>query len=271
MLDIKINESSESDSVVERVLFDRPVSNLGKTNIAILVGRHARISTISLYYSIFVAMGLRPVIIADIEFKNSAVPADLFMISKDKKSYLNADEALESLLGCGTVLVLTGGEINSALGLLLSRLALIYKGTVVSENLATFEYSWKTASKIAFGTTRKLIQGLGHKTSSQQGLKLKAEYLWQVAEKTDALVMALDSNQAIALDGRDKNSIAVVNSTDNINIEDFSAIAIGLLSEKQSDKIVNPLDYFITAGNLYRKYYSKGGVAGLKTFLSSQF
>jgi hypothetical protein len=271
MLDFITNSNKDSDAVLKKVLFDRPVSSLARPQIAMLVGKYCDLRNINTIYEILIAIGFMPIIIADNDFKLTGLPADIFMMSKDKKSYANSDEIIMTINNCSTVLVLTGGEINSCLDILLSKLALSYKGVLASDNIAMFGQPWATDHKIVYGPTKKLIESLGYKLSKETGLKLKAEYLGNIAELTGALVVAVDDRQALVVDPNQKDSVGVINCADNIKLSDFSAIAVGLIAEKISGAISNPVDYVLAAGNLYRNYYSKEGAKGLKLFLNSQF
>lgn len=271
MLDFKLNNSQDSDSVLKKVLFDRPVSFLARPQMAMIVGKYSDLKSVNIIYEILIAIGFKPTIIADNEFKQTGLPAEIFMVSSDKKSYSNSDEIIMTINNCGSVLVLTGGEVNSALDLLLSRLAQNFKGLVASDNIALFGQPWVTQQKIAYGPTKKLIQSLGYKLSSETGLKLKAEYLRNIAELTAALLIAIDDKQALVIDANQESSVGVINSSEKIKLPDFSAIAVGLIAEKTPGSISKPTDYVLAAGNLYRNYYSKAGVEGLRSFLNSQF
>lgn len=270
MVEFTHDDSKGNSSVIEKILFDRPVSSLARPNIAIIVSKYAELKIIFNIFEIFRTMGFIPILIADHDFKATGLPADVFMQSKDKRTYLNTDEIIHTVEGCGGVLVVTGGEVNSALELLLSRLASTYKGLIATDNITLFGNNWVSTNKFVFGGTKKLIKSLGYNLSDNDGLKLKAEYLSKISALTDSLILAVDGNQALAVSSKSMNSAVVVNCTGQIQPYEISAIAIALITEKTTSNN-SLLDYVLTASHIYREYYLQTGLEGMKIFLNSQF
>lgn len=271
MVDYKHDDSLEIIKLQDKILFDRPVSDLARPNIALVAGRNSNLKDLSSMYEILLAIGFRPVLIVDSKLKNFGFSADIVMNSKNNGPYSNSDEIISSLLSFNTIVVIAGKEINSSLDLIMSHIARLFRGTLAVDNTKLLDHAWLTANKIAFGSTKQLLQNnIGLKTKTQ-GLNLKAEYLLEVSKKYSATLQAIDGQQSVIADHRLSNSVGVINCSVQINPYELASMSIGLMAERISGTVLNPIEYFLVAGHIFRTTFQKGGLANLKKFLSSQF
>lgn len=271
MVEYKHDDSLEIIKLQEKILFDRPVSNLARPNIAVIAGRNAQLKEVSSFYEILLTIGFQPVLIADAKLQNLGFPADMLMYSKNNGPYINSDEIINSLLDFNTIVVITGGEVNSSLELIISHMAGQFRGTVVVDNIKLLNQDWLTSSKIVFGTTKHLLQSYDGSKLKTQGLNLKAEYLQSVSEKYHATLQAIDGQQCIVADHSRQDSVGVINCPNLISPYDLASLSVGLIAEKPSGSIANQMEFFLVAGHIFRTVLQKGGLDSLKKFLSSQF
>lgn len=271
MVGYKHDDSLEITKLQDKVLYERPVSNLARPNIALIAGRHAKIKDLSAMYEILLSIGFYPTLIADSTLDNLALPAELIMRSKNNGPYENTDEIIETVLSFNTVIILCGGEINSSMDLLVSHLARQFKKTVAADNIKLFEQDWLAPIKIAFANSKSFLGGSPIINSKAKGLNLKAKYLLDASKKNQAILQASDGQQSVIADYKNPNSVGVINCQGTINPYELAALSIGLMAEKPSHAISKPMEYFLVAGHLYRTIYQKDGLEGLRQFLRSQF
>ena len=60
MVDYKHDDSLEIIKLQDKILFDRPVSDLARPNIALVAGRNSNLKDLSSMYEILLAIGFRP-------------------------------------------------------------------------------------------------------------------------------------------------------------------------------------------------------------------
>lgn len=271
MVDFETTNFSTDSKVLDDILFNRPIKSVGRHRVALLVTRNASLRSIDKVYEIFKSFGLNCALVVDERLSIAQVPAEIVLKSSHKVSYSNVDEALELIQDCSALFVLTGGEINAAMGLLIAKLADRYAGFVLADDKQIFGQSWKKASKVVIGPTRKLLKDVKAPGSRESGLRLKADYLFGVSKIYDCSIIATDPNQALALNHENRDSVAVVNSEYQIDPMALSAIIFALLAEKATPIDGVWLNYILVAGYLYRNHYQKKGPQALGRYLNSQF
>jgi len=270
-MDFKTSNFSENSQELKDIFFNRPVSSLGRPKVVLLAARNTTLSDISKVYEIIASFGHNCILIVDEKLKLAELPADVVLQSGKQASYSNSNEAVEQIENASALFVMSGGEVNASMEVLVSKLELQHIGFVQTDTESLINYSWDTNNKLCLSSTRQLLSGSRQSDSGTTGLKLKADNLFGLSEKLNSAIAAVDPNQALALDSRDKQNVAVINSDRTIDKVALSAIIFALLAERSRPLSSGWLNYVLAAGYLYRKHYFQSGPQGLRRFLNSQF
>src|SRR5689334_14085333 len=111
----------DSNKIIQKILFERPISRLNARKIGLLAGRHAPLKKIHDIHGIVLALNHNITIVAESELKAAGVPAELYLAAGTKPAlpFTNTDEALTVLQDCSYVVVGMDIEISSRLQLFL--------------------------------------------------------------------------------------------------------------------------------------------------------
>lgn len=270
-MDFKTTNFSEGPKELKDIFFNRPVSTLGRSQVAILVSRNTSLGDVSKAYEILNCFGHNCVLIVDEKLKMPGLPASIILQSGRQTSYANSDEAIEQIKNSSALLVLAATEANAAMQVLISKLEDQDLDFVQTDNKSFFSSTWKSRGKLCLGSTSKLLSSVSQVRSKSTGLKLKSDYLYALSENLSSAIVAIDPHQALALDAHDRENVAVINSERLIDRLALSVIVFGLLAERPQPLQAGWLDYILAAGHLYCRHYAESGTRGLRQFLNSQF
>jgi len=272
MLDSTIMPSTIKEADLDELLFNRPINNLNRSKIGILACRHASLRSISVAYSILIALGHNVLLVADIAHQNNHLPADIWLSSKSKSYYENSDIAIEALMDCNVIIDLVEGELNSTMELFTERLFDSYDGLYVSDSLKVFKNNSYGGKKIVYNSLQKIADA-NHVTTKLIGINRVSKLLADVSDELATSVVAMNHNQLIALEASKSDAVCVVNAKDDIHQVDFMAIFVGLLADHIEVSSSQWLNYCQAAGYLYRNHYSgsKDGPDDLKKYLNGKF
>lgn len=259
-------------SKIEDIFFKRPVSHLAKPKIGLLLGRHASLTDCNAAFEVLMAMGYSPLIVADSSHKLTGIPAEIFLVSTNKMHYSNSDEAISALEGCSMIIALCGREINSALELLLSKLAVEYRGFLVADSTTLDKHSWKAQPVMYFSAIKSILSQLKKRIEQSSGLNLKADYIREFSSQTGSIIMSVDESQALVADSSISADVMVINAGHKINKTAFAVLVATLLAESFGSYKLGFINYVMAGAYLYTESYEKEDRAsGLKKFLEKQF
>lgn len=269
-MDINLDSRLDGSKELHNILFSRPVGIFGKPSISIILGRHTKLSELSIYYEVFDAFGINPVIITDHSLA-SAIPGSIVLKSRDSLHYQNSDEAMEVILNNKALLILTGSEASASLELFINQLSKSFNGFVVVDNKKLLKMPWGSDARLCIGDYSKLVPREKSKNQSISGLKQKSEELLALSQEYNMALLALSQAQAIGVCHRFGSEVGVINTKDQIIQSALTGILVALLAERDEPLDENWMKYVLASGYLYRNFYSKGGVQELRQYLNSQF
>lgn len=269
-------ESNIQPTEYRSIFFERPVNNLRRKNIAVLVGKNTSIFEIQQLYLIIQALNHRPILIVDENLRFPGLPADMYLLNNNKQVYQNSDEAIVRIGDCHSLIAGVGLELNSSMQLLLDKVIQSYHGLVIltdsSFKLPGF-MDLLSPKSILLGSTKNLLS-LGSKrlaTLKNFGLLRKIELLYDIVLQYGGGLICAEKHQFLGLNSS-TDRVAIVNSKNLINPVEFMAIFVSLLSDTDRFSADTWQKYFLASGYLYKNHYQiKKNPLQIKDFLQNQF
>ncbi len=268
----RILESGSNKDRYNDIFFNRPVGPLHRRNIGILAGKHTSLHDIERVYSTVLALNHYPIIIAEQQLKPLGMPADVFLVTRDKLRYENTDEALARLAECHIIVAGLGLELGAAMQLFMERVLQTFQTqTILTESVLSFPTLEKylSSNRMLYASTKALLK-LGNVAtkSNTTGLNRKFELLDNITSKLSANIVCIEKHQLLALDVGVPGKVGIVNSTDPIESTALLAILVGILADRPLPFETGWLNYALAAGYLYKEVYnlSSNPSEALKTF-----
>lgn len=136
MEDLNIIRDDTHQTVISKILFERPISRLHARKIGLLAGRHARLKVISDVYQIVTTLNHDVILVAEEALKQHTLPADIFLQTNKtiSQGFGNTDEAFELLSECEYVVVGMDLEIGAQFQLFLEKLIAKRSAPIVFTN-----------------------------------------------------------------------------------------------------------------------------------------
>ena len=236
----------------EKILFERPISQMHARNIGMLAGRHARLKHTNDMYEIISLMHHHPVLIAEPPSSDIVLPADVMLIPSkgtSRRVYTNTDEALQRIGDCEYMIVGIEFELNSLLQLFIEQIVTARHSPIVFTDDAVqiarvspeifvdrqddiYVCSYEAIVRLAN------ILGLGVQQQADVSVLNKLILMRQVAVHLSARIVIVSDIQMLAIDYRQSNSAVITNFTNPSKIElrgTVIAILTSLLSDNTND------------------------------------
>lgn len=274
---ISLLRVEENDESIKKVLFNRPISSLHTRRIGILAGRHASLKKINDLFEIISLFGHEPVLVAELELKDTNVPAHVFLEpgKKTSQSYANTDEALEIFADCSYVMVGMDIEISSRLQIFLEHLVSCRNAPVIftSPSIGLFKVNPKLVidrtNDIYALDTKSFVELAGAlhqptKFKPNAGIFNKLGLMRDLSLLLNADMLCLENYQILNLNYNNLEKAPVISIPNPDDIE-ISYLYIAILTSLLCD-VSNPEndidERIITAG-----YLLKAGLVDIKNFV----
>lgn len=266
---------SEVDPIeYQSIFFDRPISNLRKKDVAILVGRHTNLFSVQQVFEIILGLGHNPVLICDDKLREHGLPADIYLANNNQLVYENTDQAIERIFDSHLLIAGIGLELNASMQLLLERIINQVKSSVVLTDSAVklpgIADNINNRQLLACSTKALLAIDKHSRKINSAGLLRKIEIIIGLVNGTKANVLCMEDHQLLALDITSQKS-GVINSQQSIEPMAYLAILVSLLADRDQPFGPGWYEYALAAGYLYKTVYmNKKTPSALQEFLQDQ-
>lgn len=257
----------DNQVIIDKILYERPISRLYSRKVGLLAGRHVRLKVVSDVYQTITTLNHDVVLVAEEALKEHTLPADIFLHPGKtiSQGYTNTDEAFELLGECEYIVVGMDLEIGAQFQLFLESLITNRSAPIVftnesieigkvSQQLFTGRhndiYICNTQHLLALAKYLRIPVVL----APNAGVLNKLGVLQTLSQALNSTVVCIEDYQILAMNHNDleKAVVANIHNTKNIRID---LIFTALLTSLLCDTVGSQNDIFermVTASYLLR-------------------
>ena len=259
-------------SLYPDVLFNRPISGLGRMHVALFGGGKRGVVTLSEVYSSMLSTGIEPTCVVEAPTANLApLPIGSIILHTDKKTQQVSEtaEVLSFVARSNMVILAPEAELGSALQILFEKVLSETQTPVVitDEVVGLYRFTPRTSKRanVLFILSSEGLMKLANalalpvKIRPGRGIYNTLALVEAVYEATGAHVLSFDNEQAVVRDGSSSDEYGIIHVQEG-SISQHRGLLIGLIAGLLSDvtqTFTSVLPKLMTAGYLFNAIMSQ--------------